>query len=182
MAIHSPYFYTFRLETSDNGETICNTNWEPAFDHESTYLWFYTVMLLTVLIVPLVTVAILQTIVLVKLRSDNMAAFRTSIANQRHAQRNKKLVVMSVVIVLAFAVCWLPFLATSFRRLYFPASIPHCSLGYSAFSQFAVLFSFCHVIANPCVCFTFMRRLRVFLKPKSTITLRKSSTYEETRL
>ena len=179
MAIHSPYFYTFRLETN-YGKTICTWNWEPAFDHESTSLWFYTMELVTVLIVPLVTVAILQTIVLVKLRNDNMAAFRTPIANQRQAKRNKKLVIMSVVIVLAFAVCWLPFLADSFRRLYFPASIPYCSLGYFAFFQFARLFSFCHVMANPCVCFTFMRRLRVFLKPNNR--KRKSSTYEETRL
>lgn len=180
MAIHSPYFYTFRLEATSNGETICNSNWEPAFDHESTSLWFYTMLLVTVLIIPLVTVATLQTIVLVKLRSDDMAAFRTSIANQRQAQRNKKLVIMSAVIVLAFAICWLPFLVNTFLRLYFPASIPDCSLGSVAFRQFAMLFSFCHVLANPCVCFTFMRRLRVFRIPKNT--LRKSSTYVETRL
>ena len=181
MAIHSPYFYTFRLSLQ-HGETICGPNWEPAFDHQSTFLWFYTMLLITVLIVPLVTVAILQTIVLVKLRSDNMAAYRTSIANQRHAQRNKKLVIMSVVIVLAFAACWLPFLAIRFLTLYFPAAAPNCSLGFIVFQQYATLSAFCHVITNPCVCFTFMRRLRVFLTPKNTTTPRKSSTYLETRL
>ena len=181
MAIHSPYFYTFRLEVTSYGETICNSNWEPAFDHKSTSLWFYTVLLLSVLIVPLVTVAVLQTIVLIKLRSDKMAAFRTSIANQRQAQRNKKLLLMSVVIVLAFAVCWLPFLANTLIIMYFPGSIPECSLRYVAFSKFARLFSFCHVMTNPCICFTFMHRLRVFLIPKNT-TLRKSSTCVETRL
>ena len=181
MAIHSPYFYTFRLALQ-HGETVCNSNWEPAFDQQSTSLWFYTTILITVLIVPLVTVAILQTIVLVKLRSDNMAAYRTSIANQRHAQRSKKLVIMSVVIVLAFTACWLPFLAIMFLTLYFPAAVPDCSLGYIAFSQYARLSAFCHVITNPCVCFKFMRRLRVFLTPKTTTTLRKSSTCVETRL
>lgn len=180
-AIHSPYFYTFRLGTNGYGETVCDSNWEPAFDHESTYLWFYTMLLITILIVPLVTVAILQTVVLVKLRSDNMAAYRTSIAIQRQAQRNKKLVTMSVVIVLAFVACWLPFLANRFLALFFPASIPKCSLGYIAFSQYATLSSFCHVMTNPCVCFTFMRRLRVFQTLRNTITLRKSSTSVETR-
>lgn len=181
MAIHSPYFYTFRLEAS-NGETICNSNWEPAFDNESTSVWFYTILLVTVLIVPLVVVAILQTIVLVKLRSDKMAAFRTSIANQRQSKRNKNLLMMSVAIVLAFAFCWLPFLALMFLLFYFPDSIPHCSLGFEIFAQFARLFSLCHVMVNPCVCFTFMRRLRIFLTPNNTITLRKSSTCMETRL
>ena len=28
MVIHSPYFYTFRLNTR-NGETFCTSNWEP---------------------------------------------------------------------------------------------------------------------------------------------------------
>ena len=182
MGIHSPYFYTFRLEVTGYGETICNSNWGPAFDHEKTSQWFYTMLLFTVLIAPLVTVAVLQTIVLIKLRSDKMAAFRTSIANQRHAQRNKKLLLMSVVIVLGFAVCWLPFIANRLLIMYFPGSIPHCSLGYVAFSQFARLFSFCHVMTNPCVCFTFMSNLRVFLTPKNTLTLRKSSTSVETRL
>ena len=181
MAIHSPYFYTFRL-VNQYGETVCDSNWEPAFDHKSTNLWFYTMLLITVLIVPLVTVAILQTIALVKLRSDNMAAYRTSIAIQRQAQRNKKLLMMSVVIVLAFVACWLPFLATVFLVLFFPASIPNCSLGYVAFYQYSRLSSFCHVMTNPCVCFTFMRRLRVFQTLKNTLTLRKSSTSMETRL
>ena len=47
MAIHSPYFYTFRLDTV-NGETLCITNWEPAFDHESTHVGYYTALLVTV--------------------------------------------------------------------------------------------------------------------------------------
>jgi len=34
-AIHSPYFYTFRLDAI-NGETFCFTNWEPAFNHDTT--------------------------------------------------------------------------------------------------------------------------------------------------
>ena len=182
MAIHSPYFYTFRLETSRFGETICNSNWGPAFDHESTSLGFNTMLLFIVLVVPLVAVAVLQTIVLIKLRSDDMAAFRTSIANQRQAQRNRRLLIMSIVIVLAFAVCWLPFLANTFLHLYFSRSIPECSFSYDVFSLFARLFSFCHVMANPCVCFTFMHRLRVFVKPKNKITLRKSTTSLETRL
>ena len=57
MAGHSPYFYTFRLNTT-NGETLCISNREPAFDHESTHTRYYTALLVTVLIVPLVAVCI----------------------------------------------------------------------------------------------------------------------------
>ncbi|XP_078372092.1 neuropeptide Y receptor type 1-like [Oculina patagonica] len=196
MAIHSPYFYTFSLETR-NGETLCITNWEPAFNHKLTHTRYYTALLVTVLIVPLVTVCILQTIILVKLKNDEMAPFRTSIANQRHKKRNKKLLKMSALIVLAFASCWLPFLAVQFLYLYFPNSIPRCSLGFKIFNQFAILFSLCHCIVNPSICFTFMRRIRKILcfKSKSkntspnpkiyvinTTTQKKSSNYMETRL
>lgn len=164
MAIHSPYFYTFRLDVR-NGETLCISNWEPAFDHESTHIRYYTALLVTVLIVPLVTVCILQTIILVKLRRDKMAPFRSSVALRRHKKNNNMLLKMSIVMVLAFALCWLPFIAFRFFRLYFSSSIPHCSLGFTIFGLFAILLSLCHCIVNPCICFTFMRRIRIVLKP-----------------
>ena len=178
MAVHSPYFYTFRLNVI-NGETLCISNWEPAFDHESTHTRYYTALLVTVLIVPLVAVSILQTIILVKLRSDKMAPFRATITKQRLAKKNKKLLTMSIVMVLAFTLCWLPFLAIQFLLLYFSSSIPRCSLGFTMFIQFVVLFSLCHCIVNPCIIFTFVRRVRIPLK-LSTQT--KTATFIETRL
>ena len=150
MAIHSPYFYTFRLETK-NGKTFCITNWEPTFDHESTHTRYYTALLVTVLIVPLMTVCILQTMTLLKLRDEEMESFRTPIGNERHKKRNKMLLKMSLVIAFAFALCWLPFIALQFIHLFFPSSIPYCSLGFTIFTQFALIFSFCHSIVNPCV-------------------------------
>ena len=163
MAIHSPYFYTFRLET-ENGNVVCITNWEPAFNHESTHTRYYTALLVTVLIVPLITVCTLQTITLLKLRDDEMESFRTLIASKRHKKRNKMLLKMSVVISLAFAFCWLPFIAFQFIHLFFPSIIPNCSLGFRVFTQFAILFSLCHCIVNPRICFTFMRQIRVGLQ------------------
>ena len=165
MAIHSPYFYTsFRLDTF-NGETFCISNWEPAFNHETTHIRYYTALLVTVLIVPLITVCILQALILVKLRSDKLALSRTCLANQRRTERNKKLLKMSVMIALAFTLCWLPFLVYQFLLLYFPSSIPQCSLSFRIFIQFALLFPLCHCIVNPCICFKFMRRVRIVLKP-----------------
>lgn len=182
MAIHSPYFYTFRLEMN-NGETFCRTNWEPAFDHNSTHKRYYTVLLVTVLIVPLVAVTIIQTITLVKLRSDHMAPFRSSRANLRLTKRNKKLLKMSVVIILAFSLCWLPFIAFQFLFLYFPKSIPRCSLIFEISFQFVTLFSLCHCTVNPCICFFFMRSFRIFIKRAVyTISQRKSSSLVEERL
>ena len=168
MAIHSPYFYTFRLDAKD-GETFCVTNWEPAFNHESTHTRYYTALLVTVLIVPLVTVCILQTVIMVKLRDDKMVSFRTSTTNQRHKRRNRMLLKMSIAISLAFVWCWLPFITLQFLYLYFPSSIPDCSLGFEIFSQFAILFSLCHCIVNPCICFTFIRRIRRSLKKRAPL-------------
>ena len=181
MAIHSPYFYTMHLETK-NGETLCMTNWEPAFDHESTHTRYYTALLVTVLIVPLITVCVLQTLIFAKLRIDKLARYRSCIGNQRRTKRNEKLLKMSVMIALAFAFCWLPFLAYQLLLLYFPSSIPHCSLGFVIFRQFAFLLSLCHCIINPCICFKFMRRVRIVLKPsRKRLPQRKSSNYMETR-
>ena len=159
MTIHSPYFYTFRLQT-ENGNFVCITNWEPAFNHESTHTGYYTALLVTVLVVPLITVCILQTIILSKLQKDKLESFRSSSAIQRRKKRNKHLQKMSAVIALAFALCWIPFISYQFLVLFFRSSIPWCSLSFAIFYEFVSLFSLCHCIVNPCICFTFMRGIR----------------------
>ena len=131
---------------------------------------------------PLVTVSILHTITLLKLKDDKMQSFRSSPANERHQKRTKMLLKMSVVIVLAFALCWLPFIAFQFLLLYFPSSIPNCSFGFMIFNKFAILFSLCHCMVNPCICFTFLSRIRIGLKSINAISRKKSSTFIETRL
>ena len=161
--IHSPYFYTFRLDTI-NGQTLCITNCEPAFNHEPTHTGYYTALLVTVLIVPLVTVCILQTIIFLKLDNDKMMSFLSSSASQRRKKRNKNLQKMSIVIALAFTLCWIPFIAYQFLLLFFRSSIPKCSLNFRIFGHFVFLFSLCHCITNPCICFTFMNRIRSGLK------------------
>ena len=181
MAIHSPYFYTFRLDTF-NGKTLCIANWEPAFNHESTHIRYYTALLFVVLIMPLVTVSILHTITLLKLKDDKMQSFRSSLANERHKKRTKMLLKMSVVMVLAFALCWLPFIAFQFLLLYFPSSIPNCSFGFMIFNKFAILFFFFFCMVNPCIFFTFLSRIRIGLKSINAISRKKSSTFIETRL
>ena len=162
LAIHSPYFYTFRLDLI-NGQTFCITNWEPAFNHETTHISYYTALLVTVLIVPLITVCILQAITLLKLRKDKIGSYRNSTASQRHKKRNKVILKMSVVIALAFALCWIPFIAFQFLLLFFSSLIPRCSLRFTIFRQFVILLSLFHSIVNPCICFNFMHRIRAGL-------------------
>ena len=175
MIIHSPYFYTFRLGTS-NGETLCITNWEPAFDHESTHTGYYTALLATVLIVPLITVCILQTIILLKLQKDKLESFRSSSTIQRRKKRNKNLQKMSAVIALAFALCWIPFVAYQFLVLFFRSSIQWCSISFAIFIEFVFLFSLCHCIVNPCICFIFMHRIRSRLKLRWSMRLSRKET------
>ena len=163
MIIHSPYFYTFRLQT-ENGVVVCKPNWEPAFNHEETHTGYYIALLVTVLILPLITVCILQTIILLKLRKDKLESFRSSSAIQRRKKRNQSLQKMSIVIALAFALCWIPFIALQFLILFSENSIPLCSLNFAIFTHFAFLFSLCHCIVNPCICFIFMHRIRSGLK------------------
>ena len=85
---------------------------------------------------------------------------------------------MSAVIVLAFGLCWLPFIVFHFVNLHFQSSIPRCSVGYVIFSQFAILLSLCHCILNPCICFSFMPRIRTVLKPSTTAKIKRLAFLE----
>lgn len=174
MALHSPYFYIFRLIThkkqNGTGTLFCVPSWEPAFSNGSAQLHYVTFLHVTVVFIPLLVVAILCLTTMIKLRRvDKMVTGLSENRARRKYERNKNLKKMVTATLTAFLTCWTLFVVITFLQLFSPTSVPECSETFQIiyFISRVLVTSYCAV--NPCICFMF---LKVFSRELSAMCKR----------
>ena len=108
---HSPILYFRRLRTTC-GETYCVRDWSPLFDTRSAHPIYFAVTVNLHMALCLLVIACLYTAILIKLRRTKVVpgncSSQTDPQSSRRRERNKNITNMSVCIVLAFALCYLP--------------------------------------------------------------------------
>ena len=171
MAIHSPYFYTFRLVANGNaGFLVCESRWDPAFDHQSAHFGYNIFLFVTVLLIPLFVISVLYTITVIKLRRDKMATNRSEKGVRRNKERNRNLQRMVIATVVAFLICWTLYIAFAFVGLFSPEAVPKCSKIFEVVDYASRVLASCYSAVNPCICFIFVRsftrQLKVMCKRK----------------
>ncbi|KAL9972598.1 hypothetical protein ACROYT_G018934 [Oculina patagonica] len=165
MAIHAPYFYTFRLiADGDADHLVCQPNWGPAFDHQSTHLGYNILLYVTVLLIPLFVISLLYTTVVIKLRRDKMATNRTDNGARRNKERNRNLQRMVIATVTAFLICWTLYIGFAFLELFYPEVVPKCSKSFEVVYYVSRVLASSYCAVNPCICFIFVRRFSRELK------------------
>lgn len=205
MALHSPYFYTFRLITREkpNGtETVfCWQSWEPAFSNGSAQLQYNIFLYVTVLFVPLFAVSTLYLTTVVKLRRiDKMVTGLSEKRARRKFDRNKSLNRMVTATLTAFLTCWTLSAVLNFLRLFSPESVPKCSETFEIIEYISRVLASSYCAVNPCICFMFLkvfsrelsimckrnhqrdtneRELRRYRKRLSTSTFRSSTNISQ---
>ena len=186
MALHSPYFYTFRLVAADPKNPDyqeCQSRWDPAFDHQSANLRYVTFLYLTVLLIPLLLIAVLYTAIITILRRDKMAPYRSTKGAKRCKERNRNLQKMAIATVTAFLICWTLFIVISFIKLFSPKTVPKCNKSFIVLDYVSRLLASSYCAVNPCICFIFLRsfsrELKRMCKRKRRLTLTVRKVREE---
>ena len=187
MAIHSPYFYTFRLETVDQKDDkhdsykVCQSNWEPAFDNRTAHIRYNIFLFVTVLFVPLLVICVLYTVIVFKLRRDKMATYRSDKGTRRVKERNRNLKNMAIATVVAFLICWALYIVIAFIYLFSPEKVPKCSKSFEMVDYISRVLASSYCAVNPWICFIFVRS---FTRELSRICKRKrrSSTANDRKL
>ena len=166
MAVQSPYLFSFKLAEIPGG-LKCLGWWHEEFGaetsfHESYFLAF----LIAFIYIPLVLIAILYLAILFKLKSQKIPGEQSVNARERRVKRERNVLKLSIVIVLVFAICWLPFTTCWFLFL-FPTDgtiveISYCSFQY--FWEICLFLAFSNCAINPCICFIFNGNYRRGLK------------------
>ncbi|XP_078372078.1 prokineticin receptor 2-like [Oculina patagonica] len=176
MAIHSPYFYTFRLKTIvDTEDTnreyeVCQPSWEPAFDNKSAHLRYNIFLFVTVLFIPLLVICVLYTVIVVKLQRDKLATYRTDKGTRRIKERNKNLKRMAVATVAALVICWALYIPINFLKIFSPEKVPKCSKSFKVVDYISRVLASSYCAVNPWICFIFVRN---FTRELSIICKRK---------
>ena len=169
IAVHAPYFYTFRLFPYKN-KTCCLQDWGPAFDHTETHNRYYTAIFVIFVLVPVCLLVIINGIMGWTLKTKNKKSQRRLSCRQgSRDQQHKKVIRMSVAIIVAFAVCMMPLLVFTFSQIFLWNWVvpPICAFQKEIpFIAHFMLHSWSAV--NPCICFIFNKNYRSGLEQISS--------------
>ena len=100
----SPYLVVYRSVPFQDGYSYCTVSYE----HMHTLQIYVCVVFILLYIIPLLFIATLYTFVCRKLWSHKVPGNRTLTSISNREAHNKKTVKMLIVLVTAFALCWLP--------------------------------------------------------------------------
>ena len=160
MAVFSPFLFAYKLVEYPEG-LVCARRWKELFGESSSSGNYFVSILMTFYLIPLVLIAILYITIYIKLKSQKTPGEQSANAGQQRQQRERNVLKMSIVIVLGFAVCWLPISILWFFFLFAP-DIWSC--GFQYFRFFANFMTRVNCAMNPCICFIFCKNYRTGLK------------------
>lgn len=185
IAVHAPYFYTFKLVINPyDKKPHCAPDWGPAFDHVETHKRFITATFIIFFLVPVCLLATVYGFIAWTLKTQNKETeHRLSCRQQLRDQQHKKIIRMSVAIIIAFAVCTFPLIVFTFTLIFlWNWEVPSiCAL------HTVILFT-CHFMVhmwsavNPCICVIFNKSYRHAFKQISLIrSSRRTSARDGSR-
>ena len=155
VAVHAPYFYTFRLRINPyDNKTYCISYWGPAFDHVKTNNRYVTATFITFVIVPIVLIAIAYGTIALVLKVKNKRTKQQLSYRQRHREQQlRKIVRLSVVIIISFVVCMIPQLGFMFKRIFlWNWEEPHICLFRTVIPFITIFMMHSWSAVNPCIC------------------------------
>ncbi|XP_078369016.1 neuropeptide FF receptor 2-like [Oculina patagonica] len=178
IAVHAHYFYTFRLFTNNDNKTYCLQDWGPTFDQTETHNRYTTATFITFTLVPVCWLAILYgTIAWTLKRKNKKSKQRLSCRQGRRDQQHKKIIRMSVAIIIAFAVCMMQLLVLTFSLIFlWNWQMPPICAFHKTIPFIAIFMLHSWSAVNPCICFIFNKNYwNGFKQIPSSFSGRKSS-------
>ncbi|XP_058963663.2 QRFP-like peptide receptor [Pocillopora verrucosa] len=163
MAVCCPQLLVWKVV--DNTERlVCQRELNDKFRESSSIKNYTLVTIIVFLYVPLVLIAIFYFSIAVRIKSQKIPGEPSVNARKQRLKRERNALKMSVAIVFAFAVCWLPSCIIFFLFLFLSdsAMMSSCAFQYSAHITIILVRSYCAV--NPCICFIFSGNYRQGLK------------------
>lgn len=163
IAVHAPYFYTFRLYSETDNVTYCRSSWAPAFDHEETMNRFLTATFVTFFLVPICILAILYVTIGWKLkRNIKHTELELSCVQIHRARKVRDTIRMSVAIIGAFVVCMMPLVVYLFMVVFLPSkwNVQNTCLFQGVIKFIAQFMLNSWSAVNPCICLTCIKIYR----------------------
>ena len=161
IVFHAPYFYSFKLILYEN-KTYCILNWGPALDHLKTHKGFVTASFITFTLIPVIILVIVYSIIIWTIRKKNKKSKERLSCRQNHRdQQLRKIVQMTMAIMISFVTCMTPLLIYLFFHIFVWNWEPPPVCAFQTIIPFISVFLLHSWSAvNPCICFIFSKNYR----------------------
>ena len=143
------------------GEAGCVERWKKAFGESSSFTDFTVAFSIVFIYLPVLLVAILYSIILIKLKTQAHPGEQSANTQQRQNKRNRNVLQLSITIVTVFVLCWLPY-TTNFFII--QAGSMHFSCGFRLYFDVTLCMISSYCAINPLICFIFSSNYRQGLK------------------
>ena len=162
IAVHAPYFYTFRLFSDNDNVTYCRPSWAPAFDDVETTKRFITATFITFFLVPIGILAIVYVTIAWKLKTNiKHTELELSCVQVHRARRVRDTIRMSVAIISAFVVFMIPVVVYQFTLVFMWKWNVLNNCAFQDVMKFIAQFMLNSWSAvNPCICLTCIKIYR----------------------
>ena len=159
VAVHSPHFYFLKLSTRCD-KFYCITDWGPvSLGHQMPNKIYGTTLAVIFLVIPLTLIFILYTSIFFALRKRKALANHVGDeANTRRRKQNRQIIRMSICIVVAFALCYLPLCV--FTMSYYPSNVT----SMHRLDLVSLFLAYANSAINPWILFYFCQNFRQGLR------------------
>ena len=156
-----PYLFNFNL-VEYQGEKWCINQWDLIFGEKSSFGIYLLSASILLFYIPFVVLVILHSIILLKLKMEAHPGEQSASAEEQRTRRNRKVLKMTVAIVVAFFICWIPFSIQLVTSFFVPKNHLDCKFRVSLYVAFFIACTNCAI--NPIICLTFTSNYRQALR------------------
>ena len=156
-ASHSPFLFTFNLVEYQE-EKWCENQWEVIFGENSTFGIYILSAFIFFYYIPIVVLAILYSIILIKLKKQVHPGEQSASAEEQRTRRNRNVLKMTVSIVVAFFICLIPYSIQVVTSYFVPKNTLDCKFWVSYNVAWFMAYTNCAI--NPIICLTFNSNYR----------------------
>ena len=157
-----PYFFTFNLVEYQEGKR-CMNQWEVVFGEKSSFGIYLLSASILFFYIPFVVLVILYSIILIKLKKQVHLGEQSASAEEQRTRRKRKVLKMTVAIVVAFFICWISFSINAIISYLAPRkNWVFCKFLVS--HNVALFMAYTNCAINPIICLTFTSNYRQALR------------------
>ena len=160
-AFFSPYLFTFNLVEYQEGKR-CMNQWEVIFSENSSLAIYLLSTYIFSFYIPFVILAILYSIILIKLKKQAHPGEQLASAEEQRTRTNRNVLKMTIAIVVAFFICWIPFSIQVVTVYFVPRNTLDCKFLVSY--NVALFMAYANCAINPIICLTFSSNYRQALR------------------
>ena len=163
VAVSSPYFFANELVEYPEG-AWCAERWEKAFGESSSFADFTFASLMLFKYIPVILLAILYSIIITKLKTQQHPGEQSANIQQQRKRRNRNVLQMSIAIILVFVICFFPFDTNYLIIEYRESTRTDLSCGFQLYVDVTYCMAAAYCAINPIICFIFSSNYRQALK------------------